>query len=358
MKKILYLMNVDWNWIKQRPHFIAESLLDQFEVIVVNQRRYSHKGFQNRDFAGKMKQINAIPRIDRYKYLRNLNTLIKQIFIKKVVANEKPKYIYATLPEQINWLPNNYTGKIIYDCMDDHYGLMRDESKKKQILIDEKKLIDKVDYVFVSSVFLLTLLKQRYGTKIQGKATVIRNGFGGEIINPKIQRVENDKLVLAYFGTISDWFDFELLEKSLEKNDFIEYLLIGPLHREVTIPKNEKIKYIGTVEHDKLYDAIKDVDCFIMPFILDDSIRAVDPVKLYEYINFNKNIVCVYYPEVRRFADFASFYTNYEEFEMIIRTIHNDNSIKYDAIQRLGFLKNNSWSSRGAEITRILNGGE
>ena len=26
MKKILYVTNVDWNWIKQRPQFIAENL--------------------------------------------------------------------------------------------------------------------------------------------------------------------------------------------------------------------------------------------------------------------------------------------------------------------------------------------
>ena len=32
MKKIVYLMHVDWNWIKQRPHFIAGELSHFYDV--------------------------------------------------------------------------------------------------------------------------------------------------------------------------------------------------------------------------------------------------------------------------------------------------------------------------------------
>ena len=33
-KKILYLMNIPWGWVKQRPHFIAEYLSKDFIVDV------------------------------------------------------------------------------------------------------------------------------------------------------------------------------------------------------------------------------------------------------------------------------------------------------------------------------------
>ena len=42
--KILYLMHVDWNWIKQRPHFIAEKLfLNEIEVNVFYQKYFYKK---------------------------------------------------------------------------------------------------------------------------------------------------------------------------------------------------------------------------------------------------------------------------------------------------------------------------
>ena len=46
----------------------------------------------------------------------------------------------------------------------------------------------------------------------------------------------------------------------------------------------------------------------MMPFILNELIESVDPVKLYEYINFEKNIICIKYDEILRFKDFVYFY--------------------------------------------------
>ena len=44
MKKILYVMNVEWNWIKQRPHFIAEGLSKNYHVEVLYRYWYNRKG--------------------------------------------------------------------------------------------------------------------------------------------------------------------------------------------------------------------------------------------------------------------------------------------------------------------------
>ena len=42
-----------------------------------------------------------------------------------------------------------------------------------------------------------------------------------------------------------------------------------------------------------------------MPFKLNDIIRDVDPVKLYEYISMGKPVISVYYKEVNQFRDFV-----------------------------------------------------
>ena len=39
-------MNVDWDWIKQRPHFIAEGLATKNEIKVIYQYRYQRDGLQ------------------------------------------------------------------------------------------------------------------------------------------------------------------------------------------------------------------------------------------------------------------------------------------------------------------------
>ena len=357
MDKILFLMNVDWNWIKQRPHFLAEELSKDYEVIVINQRRYKKNGFQNRTFNGKMVQINTIPRIDRYRLLKKLNTFIKRNCISRLIKKENPEYIFLTLPDQIKWIPKNYSGKLIYDCMDDHIGLSRNEYRKIELRICESELVKRSNYLFSSSAYLSEILIQRYGKNtIANKLSIVRNAFGGSVLENVCEKKNANHLKIAYFGTISDWFDFEIILKSLDKLSFISYVLIGPLHRGITIPNHERINYIGTVEHEELYEKTKDVDVFIMPFKLDESIKAVDPVKLYEYINCYKDIICVEYAEVKRFSEFVYFYNDIQEYENSLERIFESKSYKYDNVQRKAFLLNNSWEKRAEEIIHTIRG--
>lgn len=354
MDKMLYLMNVDWNWIKQRPHFLAEELSKYYDVTIINQRRYSKKGFQNRKLDGKIVQINTIPRIDRYRFLKKINILIKRRCLSKLLKNQDIKYIYTTFPEQVDWIPDNYKGKIIYDCMDDHIGLTRNNDKKKEIKTKENKLINKADYIFISSKYLYDILNKRYEQMQYKKCEIIRNGFGGEILETNNIHKKNMNIKIAYFGTISDWFDFNVIEKSLNDFNNIEYLLMGPLHNGVKIPPNSRIKYLGTVEHSELFEKTSEAGAFIMPFLLDESIMAVDPVKLYEYINFDRNIICINYPEVSRFNNFVYFYKDYDEFKMCIKNICENTKTKYSMKERIDFLKENAWVNRGEKIRAIL----
>lgn len=355
MKKMLYFMNVDWNWIKQRPHFLAECLQKYYELLIVNQYRYSKKSYQNRQYDKNIYLMKVIPRIDRYRGLLFINSFLKKKLIKRKIKKFQPEYLYLTYPEHYNWIPDNYKGIIIYDCMDDHCGLSRNKRQKKEIVKIETKLCERADFLFVTSQYLKDVMCKRYGGKLIQRAKVVRNAFGGEI-NKKtdFKKVCESKFVICYFGTISDWFDFELVSQSLVDFDNIEYLIMGPLYRNVKILQNTRIRYLGTVEYEMLQELTAEADCFIMPFILDESIKAVDPVKIYEYINFNKNIISIRYKEVERFSDFAFFYDDYNEFKQIISNLLNNNEIKYSPDMRLHFLKDNCWECRANEIHSII----
>ncbi len=356
-KRMIYLMNVDWNWIKQRPHFIAEKLQDDYDITIVNQYRYTRKGLQNRAYKKNVYNLKVIPRIDRYWQLGWLNTIIKKVKIRKLIKILQPEYIYITDPEQIGWLDEGFDGKIIYDCMDDHFGLARDSYRRKRVLDCEITLLKRADYIFISSQYLRETLLQRYKYNFAEKAVILRNGFDGkiEVVENGFKKNPKEKFRLCYFGTIFDWFDFELLQKSI--NDFpdIEYMLIGPVRQGMEIPKCDQIKYLGTVEHDLLYETTRSADCFIMPFIVDESIKAVDPVKLYEYINFNKNIICVSYEEVCRFDKYVYLYNGYDEYKRILENLIENNSLKYSMEERIAFLRENDWDSRINLLKSCLN---
>lgn len=359
--KILYLMNVDWNWIKQRPHFLAEELSKKVQVKTLYQYKYGKRYlFQNNNSRKvDLHKMYVVPRIDRYKILKRINNLVRKIYIIYWTYTFKPDWIYITNPAQIDSIPSSFRGKLVYDCMDDHLNL--ENAKNKDTLKrQEESLVTKANKIIVSSEYLKYIIDKRY-TIEGGKIKVIRNGFDGSIINISENTGKNKyiihkkKHVLAYIGTISNWFNFDYLKRSMKDIPNLEYLLIGPVDADIKRMKIKNIKFIGTVEHDKLYKSIKDCDGLIMPFLVNDIVKAVDPVKLYEYINYDKNILAVKYSEIQRFAPFVYFYSSYSEYLKQVKTLITANGkIKYSEKDRIDFLEKNNWENRAKDILNFL----
>ena len=76
--------------------------------------------------------------------------------------------------------------------------------------------------------------------------------------------------------------------------------------------------------------------------------------KMYEYINFGKDIVCVRYPEVERFGDYAELYNGADEYCAAIEAIMVRPRRKYSDGQRMKMLEESSWHSRVQPILKAL----
>ena len=143
-----------------------------------------------------------------------------------------------------------------------------------------------------------------------------------------------------------------MLLESIKRNEKLRYYLYGPITGG-SLPHNSNIKYMGTIEHSELFQETCGYDGFIMPFKINDIVRSVDPVKLYEYINYGKNILCVQYEEVDRFGDFVFFYSDFDSFMRGTEAMQ-EGTLKYTLSQRDDFLSQNSWSERVAMIEKLI----
>lgn len=357
MKKMLYCMHVGWNWIKQRPHFIAEELSNDFDMTIISEYSYRTKKVDSSSSLNsniKIKEFYKIPLFDHFRFTETINNIYRKIFYSYWIRKEKPDYMYVMTPAAVKYLPSDFDGvKLVYDCMDDMLEFSDNEKIKAYTYELEKKLIDKADYVLASSEHLKDVLIKRY--ELVNPPIVVRNAYNGNIKELN-KSVDNNKLnfEMCYFGTIAEWFNFDYIINVLNEIDNLEILLIGPLQSGTVIPQHERIKYIGSVEHKYLEEKTKDVDAFIMPFVVNDLIESVDPVKIYEYINFGKNILCVRYNEVLRFNDFVYFYDDYESFKSQILTMMSNRELKYSSKDRIDFLKENTWEYRANLIRESL----
>lgn len=343
-KKMLYIMGVDWSWIYQRPQIIAEYLSYDFDITVA----YPVKIWDKHAVKERKSENVRIHKLKLWTFpfqrkSRFVGWVADQ-YVKMRLKNYKQyDYIFIDYPIYTQYIPKDYSGCIIYDCIDDHVQMCTKEYMRRKMRHAEKELINRSNVLMVSSQRLLKNMNKLVPNK---KICLIRNGTSfSKIFDVKKAKIK-EQYTIGYIGTIAEWFDHQLLKQSVQKHSELTYHLIGPCVVSNKAETN-RIVYQGVVEHSKLQFYVEDYDCLIMPFIVNEIVKSVDPVKLYEYIAFGKCIISVYYEELEYFKDYVYFYSTPEEYDSLLeKLIHKGFPPKYDSRQQEKFLQENSWAER------------
>ncbi len=349
-------MNVPWNWIEQRPHIIAKMLAEHYKVsLAVPQSIYR---FVTSKCSVNIPQNMTIVLLwtlpskicQMFPVLRKLCDWINAVRLKgkgpfDVIWTSHPDHIFYV--NKISKEQTNHKAFVIYDCMDDHAAMAKDWKTANKILLNESDLIRRADIVYVSSEFLMEKVAR-------SDSIVVRNGFKGENLHPVSEPSQKSFYTIGYFGTVAKWFDFESISSVVNNIDNIRFRIVGPTEHRMDIPR---VDYMGPVDHSELFHSVEDCSCLIMPFIVNDIIKAVDPVKLYEYIAFGKCVISVRYPEIERFGDYVYFYETSDELVSLISDLSSKGfPPKYTEASRRRFLSVNTWEQRVNVIVQTLEG--
>lgn len=358
MRKILYISGIDWNWIKQRPQIIGEGLSKYYDTYVVYPKSYRRHNLtkettREHRYFHLMDRIK-IPFSGTYRIMNYLDFFCQQQNTKKMIRRIKPDIIYISHPRDYFKEIEKFSGLVIYDYMDNYEQLANDYATKKIIKKYEEKVISRADIILCTSKYLKKQLSKKY-IKETSKISIVRNGYLGGVLDiQNNKKIEKDSLDIAYVGTVGPWFDFNTLAQIVELRPNIVFHIFGPIAKEVSTPSNKNFVFEGVIEHSEIYNAIKECDALIMPFCVNEIVKAVDPVKLYEYINFNKPIISVYYDEIERFRPFVMFYNGLTDLIGIFDRFFTEDILAYSDKERLRFLEENNWNSRIKQITSII----
>lgn len=373
MKHILYLMHIPWGWIKQRPHFFAEKLAEDAVVDVKYKQPFKvtkkHLLTSNSETISNlfidsffMFPWHKLP-ILKYFTLEWSQSLSLRFSLKR---KAKYDFIWLTSPALYPYIGAvNKGAKIIYDCMDDIAEFPSSKSSPvycEQLVNWEIGLMKHADIVLCSSAYLKEKVISRSG--IDRDIHVINNAISLPRIASfdsypsKVQEAINllklPKCSLLYIGTISQWFDFKLICEALDKNKDVQLVLVGP--KDCEIPSHKQLHYIGSVERQYIYSLMEQASALVMPFIVNELIRSVNPVKMYEYIYMEKPIIAPHYGEMEKFLPYVNLYHSNEEFmSLVTQLCEGELQITTEKGKEMkAFAEKNTWESRYEEVKKLL----
>jgi teichuronic acid biosynthesis glycosyltransferase TuaH len=365
MKSILYLMHVPWGWIKQRPHFIAENLAGSYNVTVCYKKAYRTKLLTGESHPAETPfwELFALP----FSRLAGVGFFTK-ILIRRQISTRIQTFdiIWVTHPTMFDYIEDIISPEmhLVYDCMDDvlEFPAVKGDPGKSTRLKDlEGRLLARANTVFVSSVYLKRIMSERHGA---GKVMVVlNNGIDQNRLGPQtgkclpdfIGKIEAIRLTkIMYIGTIAGWVDFDLILRSLEDRDDIVYLFIGPL--DTVAPRHDRIIILPPVEHSQVFNLMQLADILVMPFVVTDLIKSVNPVKVYEYIASGKPSLVVEYSETLQFGHFVTLYRDCNDYIEKLRWLIADTTqSNEDSLSKAhDFIANNTWEIRTVDIRNIL----
>lgn len=323
-KKVLYYSVVNWKWIKQRPHFVPLYLCNNgYNVDYMYDEPYKKYLPKQDHILVNNEQDNIHLKIKRFKFFPyhiKLSWLNRFIFVTRILFFNYDKVIF-TNPKQIGNLFMTVLKlkktKLYYECMD-NYIYWEPDNNRYLFEGYESWLINHSEKIIVSSLGLKNMLVKKYQCN-RNKIVLIRNGYDKSIF----QNYQKTPLKLkhpnaVYIGTIDEWFDFDSILSYARKHRDKFFYIIGPIgwsvEEKVKLIKEENIFFPGPIEHKFVPGTIEQSDVMLLPFIINDLIEDVDPVKVYEYLYMKKPVVSTYWKELDQFKDFTIFYRNHKDF--------------------------------------------
>ena len=339
-----------WHIPYQRPHhFVRLFKLRGVMTCVLTRMRISGKSpsvFKHYNECSSPNYIRVFPLQSRFP------KKISHAFIKwqerkafHKLADNIPAIIYTipmAIPEKAN--------PLVFDCIDDFAAFGRSRDKNRERL--QYKIAKKSDVIWATSKKLYELLHSEFPEKthfIPNGSDV--NHFSIAIgFSPEVNRalLAGKRALVGYCGAISSWFDFKLLIDVSKRLSDVQFVLVGPIYTKVSKAWPENITVLGAQPYSKLPWILKECDCCIIPFVLNDLTNATNPIKLYEYFAAGKPVVSTPLIEVERFKSNGILETagTADEFAMAIERSINTSWSKDKIKRRLMIAKENSWEAR------------
>lgn len=217
----------------------------------------------------------------------------------------------------------------------------------------EHRLLDRVDAVIATARVLTVRKRSRSGATYYLPQGVNYGHFATPRPVPSALAAL-PRPIVGFAGGVSDCCDFDCIAAVARALPHASVVLVGPVTTTATashaLPAN--VHLLGSQPYAELPAWVQAFDVGIIPYVLNDWTRAVDPLKLLEYLAAGIPVVSTPLPEVEKYADVVGIGATPEEFAAAVRAALEQPDAQRD--RRRAVANVNTWESRATRMCDIL----
>ncbi len=291
--------------------------------------------------------------------IMGLNKSIMHAQFSRLLSNlEFDKYIlWVGTPTAASFLDIFDPSLIIYNPVDRYSEFSFVDSAK--IVDYEKHIASRADAIICTSDAIKKDLEPYNSNCFTVTHGVDVNHFHSALNNSSIPDDMRNipGPIIGYFGGLSERVNWELLNDVAIRYKDANMVLIGkkiPGIKEMEqLKRKSNVHFLGYRDYKVLPDYLKQFTVCLIPYVVNDLLLAVDPIKLREYLAVGKPVVSVDLPEVRKLQDVLYIGKNNDDFvEKIGRAIKENNPSLTE--ERIRAAWRSDWGVKIEEIASIV----
>ena len=370
---IVYLSRTPWDSLYQRPQHLAAGLAGLQRVLYVDTPRST---FNRRFLRPLLKRQPVRPLLSQPApgltvlspaYVPFLpgwwpppgQYRLHRAFLRWAIfrLGMASPILWAQDPRDLYFVEAVAPRLVCYDCMDDYALIAPPGVSRSALRAQELAMLRRADLVFASAGDL-----QRRCSQTNAHVVLVPNGvdaarFGAAPAPADVAAIARPRL--GYVGAIAPWLDFGLLEALALARPQLSLVLVGPVQRAVrarvaALQRLPNVHVLGERPYVDVPAYMHSFDVCLIPFLVNDLTRAVNPVKFWEYMAAARPVVTTALPELLPYADVCTVASDAQTFIAGVDAALSARAEVEQAQRRLALARANSWAQRVQTIEDAL----
>lgn len=166
--------------------------------------------------------------------------------------------------------------------------------------------------------------------------------------------------IVGYFGYIESWMNQDWIRQAALARPDYEFVFIGSVRVDISaLEKLPNVHFLGLKKYQELPAYTVHFDVATIPFLINEMMDCVSPIKFYEYCAFGKPVVTSRMKEMEDYeCAFVSCVDNGREFLAKIDEFLKPEIAQLAAKEAPQIALENSWDKRAQTMERHFKGGK
>ena len=282
-------------------------------------------------------------RLNRFLLVHQIRRCLRRL-------QKGPLQIWSFTPDVAYLLDRFSAEKTVYYCVDDFASFSGYDSQ--QVLRDEADLCRRADLVVTTALALQQAKEPLNHNTILVPHGVDHDHFSTALsedltVPPDLSDIPHP--ILGFFGLIRDWLDLDLLAAVARQRPQWHIVLLGDSAVDLSPYRSfANIHFLGPKPYSSLPAYCKHFDVGLIPFKINELTKAVNPIKLREYLAAGLPVVSTPLPEVELCKDLVAIADSPKSFVKAVESqLASDPAEKQ---RRMSAMRHETWPEKVTKI--------